>query len=81
LEIISFLIFSFFFLVKMPRKRHDCSYACVRNSVLNEGWSKKPTALKFNKSRSTLQHKLKNLEPKVTCRPTTVLAETILGNY
>jgi len=71
----------------MPRKRHDFSHANLAsaiNAVLNEGLSKKSAALKFNVSRSTLQHRLKNPECKITCGSATVLSdeeETILENW
>lgn len=71
----------------MPRKRHNFSHsnlAVAINAVLNEGMSKKFAALNFSVSRSTLQHRLKNPDCKVTCGPATVLSEeeeAVLGSW
>lgn len=56
----------------------------IANAVLNEGLSKKSAATKFKISRSTLQHRLKNPNCKITCGPATILSseeETVLEKW
>lgn len=62
----------------MPRKRENFSQSNLTaavEAVVNEGMSKKSAAKKFSVSRSTLQHRLKNPDKKVSCGPSPVLSE------
>lgn len=57
----------------MPRKHKTFSeenLTSATNAVLNESICKKAAALKFSISRSTLQHRLKNLDGKKICTQT-----------
>lgn len=62
----------------MPKKRENFSQSNLTaavEAVVNEGMSKKSAAKKFSVSRSTLQHRLKNPDQKVSCGPAPVLSD------
>jgi len=62
----------------MPRKIDNFSMASLNaavDAVLNEGLSKKSVVYMFSVAISTLQHRIKNPLPKITCGPVPVLSE------
>jgi len=62
----------------MPRKRENFSQSNIDAAIdafINDGLSKKAAAQKYGIPRSTLQHRLKNPNMKITCGPATVLTQ------